>query len=90
MWRKYFKLVKLVPGKVIVQGFGTIDFSGDVAVETCKKLYENDFEYLEITEDGKRELYGVHPPKPEVKSTEPEKQPVKRKRTYKKRNSTAG
>lgn len=59
LWQKYFKLVKLVPGKVIVQGIGTVDFSGDVPVELCQQLWENDFAYLEITEEGKRELYGV-------------------------------
>lgn len=59
MWRRYFKLVKLVPGKVIVQGYGTLDFAGNVPVETCKALFEADFEFLEITEEGKKELYGI-------------------------------
>jgi hypothetical protein len=60
MWRRYFKLVKLVPGKVIVQGYGTLDFSrDDVPVEVCKALYEADFEFLEITEEGKAALYGI-------------------------------
>lgn len=49
-----------MPGKVIVQGYGTLDFSrDDVPIETCKALHEADFEFLEITEEGKRELYGL-------------------------------
>lgn len=57
MWRKYFKLKGLVPGRVVTQRFGALDFSGKVSVETCKALYEDDFPYLEITEKGKQELY---------------------------------
>lgn len=77
MWRRYFKLVKLAPGKVIVQGYGTLDFAGDVPVETCKALYETDFEYLEITEEGKRVLYGISPT-PTLPAGEGEVEPVKR------------
>jgi hypothetical protein len=70
MWREYFKLVKIVPGKVIVFGFGEIDFSSDkIPVETCKKLYEADCHYLEITKKGEEELYGIKPPKPKRKYT---------------------
>ena len=69
MWRKYFKLVNLVPGVVIVFGFGTIDFRGEVPVETCIKLFENDWPNLAITEEGKKELYEMkgkkeNPPSP--------------------------
>lgn len=70
MWRRYFKLVKLVPGKVIVQGYGTLDFAGDVPLETCKALYETDFEFLEITELGKKELYGIKSSEFKVQSSE--------------------
>ena len=60
MWTKYFKLVKLRPGRVITPSHGEIDFSrDDIPVETCKELFEKDFLYLEITEEGKRELYGI-------------------------------
>lgn len=59
MWREYFKLVGLVPGPVIIQGYGTIDFSDyKLSVETCKKLFEEDCEYLKITPKGRKELYG--------------------------------
>jgi hypothetical protein len=60
MWRKYFKLVKLVPGKVVVPMFGIIDFRrDDLSVDLCKPLFENDFEYLEITPFGEAEFYGI-------------------------------
>ena len=60
MWRKYFKLVKLVPGKVVVPKFGIIDFRRDnLSVDLCKTLFENDFEYLEITPFGEAEIYGI-------------------------------
>ena len=88
MWRRYFKLVKLVPGKVIVQGHGTIDFAGNVSVELCQKLYEEDFEFLQITEEGKQLLYGIGTPikneKLEIQNLE--KQPVEKvKRSYKRK-----
>ncbi len=45
MWRKYFKLVKLVPGKVVVPKFGVVDFRRDnLSVDLCKTLFENDFD----------------------------------------------
>lgn len=63
MWTKYFKVVKIRRGRVITPRHGEIDFSrDDVPVETCKELFEDDFPYLEITEEGKRVLYGVEPP----------------------------
>ena len=59
MWKKYFKVVKLVPGEVVVPGYGTIDFSKDnISVEVCLQLFESDFPYLAITEEGKDFLYG--------------------------------
>jgi len=59
MWKKYFKVVRLVPGEVVVPGYGTIDFSKDnISVEVCCKLFESDFPYLAITEEGKDFLYG--------------------------------
>lgn len=81
MWRRYFKLVKLVPGKVIVQGHGTIDFAGDVPVELCQKLYEEDFEFLEITEEGKKELYGLNSPELKVEGSELKVEGLKLKET---------
>lgn len=98
LWQKYFKLVKLVPGKVIVPVHGTIDFSKDVPVETCRQLWEDDFEFLQITDEGKRELYGIESSEFKVQSSklkEPEtvnpepgtekEQPAKPRRRSKKR-----
>lgn len=60
MWQKYFKLVKLKPGKVVTALLGEIDFSSNsIPLEKLKQLYENDFPYLEITDEGKRESYGL-------------------------------
>ena len=62
MWKRYFKFVKLKPGKVVTALYGEIDFSADnLGIEILKTLYENDFPYLVLTEDGKAELYGIQP-----------------------------
>ncbi len=62
MWKQYFKFVKLKPGKVVTPEFGVIDFSADtIGIEIIKALYENSFPYLEITEKGKTEIYGIEP-----------------------------
>ncbi len=61
MWRRYFKL-KLVPGVVITQKFGRIDFKNEkIDIEILRELYEDDFPYLELTEYGKHRLYGIEP-----------------------------
>ena len=84
MWQKYFKLVGLLPGRVVVQGHGTIDFSKDnIPVEVCKDLFEKDFRYLEITEAGKAELYGLKT-EPVIQEVKQEiKQEVKRRKRHK-------
>jgi len=47
---------------VITSQCGDIDFRSDnISIETIKKLYESDFPYLQITELGKKELYGIDP-----------------------------
>ncbi len=59
MWRKYFKL-KLVPGVVITQKFGKIDFRNDnISVDMLKELYESDFPYLDLTDQGRALFYGL-------------------------------
>lgn len=92
MWQKYFKVINIVPGRVVVPGHGTIDFSrSDLPLEMVKELYENDFPYLDITEEGKEVIYNIVPKKetPEYFTT-PEKIPAmetekpKRKRRKKK------
>ena len=60
MWTDYFKFVKLRRGRVITPSHGEIDFSrDDIPVETCRKLFEKGFPYLELTDKGKKELYGI-------------------------------
>jgi len=60
MWKRYFKFVKLRPGKVVTALYGEIDFSADnLGIEILKFLYESDFPYLVLTEEGKAELYGI-------------------------------
>jgi len=62
MWQEYFRFVKLKPGKVFTALLGEIDFRSDsIPLEKIKQLYDNDFPYLEITEEGKSELYGINP-----------------------------
>ncbi|MCY1720177.1 hypothetical protein OU798_07475 [Prolixibacteraceae bacterium Z1-6] len=59
MWTKYFKVVNIVPGPVIIQGTGTVDFSDPtLSVDLCQKLFENDCRYLQITDEGREKLYG--------------------------------
>jgi hypothetical protein len=60
MWTDYFKFVKLRRGRVITPSHGEIDFSrDDIPMETCKKLYDLGFPYLELTELGKKEIYEI-------------------------------
>ena len=84
-----------MPGRVVVPGRGTIDFSRpDLPLEMVKELYESDFQYLDITEEGKEVIYNIVPEKgtPEYFTT-PQKVPVmgtekpKRKRRKKKATS---
>ncbi len=65
MWRKYFKVVRVVPGRVITHRFGPIDLSSNnLSIDMLKQLYEDDFPYLEITPLGLQQFYGIVPPEP--------------------------
>ena len=60
MWTQYFNFIKLRRGRVIVPFHGEIDFSrDDIPLEICKELFESGFPYLELTELGERELFGI-------------------------------
>jgi hypothetical protein len=88
MWKDYFKMIKLVPGRVVISGHGTVDFSrDDIPVELIKELYENDFPYLELTSRGKEKLYGFKKDTPKSTYSDPPSQnkPVQ-KRKRKKRS----
>jgi hypothetical protein len=89
MWKKYFKVIKIVPGRVIIPGHGTVDFSReDLPLELIKELYENDFPYLEITDQGKEIVYNIKPPAPQPEKelprvvTAPGEIPLKEKPGY--------
>lgn len=59
MWRKYFKVVKVVPGRIKTPRHGIIDLSrDDLNVATLKELFEEDWPYIQITSEGMIELYG--------------------------------
>ena len=65
MWTQYFNFIKLRRGRVIVPIHGEIDFSrDDIPVEICKELFDKGFPYLELTELGKKQLYGIKPVAP--------------------------
>jgi hypothetical protein len=60
MWRKYFKVINIVPGPVIISGHGTVDFSKDnLSIDLLKSLYEKKSRFIEITPLGKEKLYGI-------------------------------
>lgn len=60
MWTNYFNFIKLRRGRVILPIHGEIDFSrDDIPIEICKELFDKGFPYLELTELGKREIYGI-------------------------------
>ena len=67
---------------MITSQCGDIDFRSDnISIETIKKLYESDFPYVEITELGKKELYGIDPVTENTAVTEKPKAVRKRKIT---------
>ena len=72
MWQKYFKVVKIVPGRVVIPGHGTVDFSNEnLPLELIKELYENDLPYLDITPEGKEVIYNIKPPVPTPEKKQP-------------------
>ena len=76
MWTDYFYFIKLRRGRVITPSHGEIDFGrDDISVETCKELFDREFPYLELTEEGKKELYGIveDPPLPKKQSQKKKK-----------------
>ena len=77
MWTKYFNFIKLRRGRVIVPVHGEIDFSrDDIPMEICKELFDKGFPYLELTELGKKELYGI-----DEKISLPKQQSTPKKKT---------
>ncbi len=59
MWQKYFKVVKVVPGKIVVPKVGEIDFSKEnLSVDFVKNLCDSNFLYIEATVEGKFIFFG--------------------------------
>lgn len=84
MWKKYF-VFTLKPGRVITRQFGEIDFRSDnIEIAKLQRLYEDDFPYLKLTDQGMRELYGIGEP---VAATSG--MPVKKTRKKEKKNTVA-
>ena len=90
MWTDYFKLIRLKPGKVITFLCGEVDFNKEnLPIEVLKNLWESDFPYLQITELGKKELYGITDKPDESESPEnPKIVKVGLKRSGSKKNSS--
>jgi len=89
MWKDYFKMIKLVPGRVVVPGHGTIDFRrDDLPLKLIQQLYENDFPYLQLTPEGEQKLYGIKTQRPKSIYNKPLTQNTQdRKRSRKKHSS---
>jgi len=63
MWKKYFSVVKIVPGPVVIPGWGEINFASDkIPLSTIQELYEKDCPYLRINQLGLDTLYPAKPP----------------------------
>lgn len=63
MWTNYFKVIRIRPGRIVVSGHGLVDFSNPrLPVEFIQGLYERDFPYLQVTEQGRQDLYGLKKP----------------------------
>lgn len=59
-WQEYFKVSGIVPGEVVIPGHGIVDFRDkELPMAFIINLYENDFPYLQITEKGRKSLYGL-------------------------------
>ena len=62
MWQVYFKVKGIIPGRVVVPGYGTLDFSKkNLSLKVCKELHDKGFPYLEMTEEGKTKYNGIKP-----------------------------
>jgi hypothetical protein len=60
MWQKYFKVVKVVPGPVIIPGYGKIDLSSpNLPLSLVQELFEKDCPYLQITPQGIEHIYNM-------------------------------
>lgn len=59
MWRKYFKLKNIIPGRVHFARFGMIDFrQEDLPIDILKRIYDEGSTYLELTDEGREFFEG--------------------------------
>lgn len=67
-WKAYFKTKGVRPGRIVTHRHGELDFREDnIPLETIQDLFENDFPFLELTDMGRRNLYGSDDYTPTVK-----------------------
>jgi len=60
IWTDCFKLIKVLPGRIVTPRYGTLDFSDtSLPLEKMQALFEDDFPYLQITPLGMDTLYPV-------------------------------
>jgi hypothetical protein len=72
MWRAYFKLKNIIPGRVHFARFGIIDFRrDDLDLQVLRQLVSDGSPYLELTPEGE-EFF-------EPKTSSQTKQATKRK-----------
>ena len=84
IWPDCFKLIKVLPGRIVTPRFGTLDFSDpNLPVEKVQAMFEDDFPYLQITPLGMDAHYPVPPlaklPSKKVETRTPARKPAKRK-----------
>ena len=60
-WRRFFSVKGIQPGEIISPRHGSIDFRrDDLDPDFLLKLWEEDFPYLELTQEGERHFFGLH------------------------------
>ena len=63
MWREYFKLKNIIPGRVHFARFGIIDFRrDDLDLQVLRSLVSEGSPYLELTPEGEEFFQAKTPP----------------------------
>lgn len=84
MWKKHFKVIGIVPGRVKTRRYGILDFSHeDLDENILHSLVKENFPYLELTPAGNKHFNKKDPEDTETVPENTEKiipsPPVKRK-----------
>ena len=62
-WTKYFKTTSLTPFRLLVRGFGIVDFSKkELDEKILYQIWESGLPYLELTDAGKKKFLGIKTP----------------------------